>query len=92
MNLAPPEQRGLALGAWGAVQATSAGVAVALGGIIRDSVNYFAMRNSLGKSLADPSTGYVAVYLIEIILLLATIIAMAPLIKSKLPVRQLQTS
>jgi len=32
------------------------------------------------------------VYLIEIILLLATIIAMAPLIKSKLPVRQLQTS
>jgi BCD family chlorophyll transporter-like MFS transporter len=78
----------LALGAWGAVQATSAGVAVALGGIIRDSVDYFAMRNSL----ADPSTGYVAVYLIEIILLLATIIAMAPLIKSKLPVRKLQTS
>jgi BCD family chlorophyll transporter-like MFS transporter len=91
MNLAPPQQRGLALGAWGAVQATSAGVAVALGGIIRDSVNYFAMRNSLGESLADPSTGYVAVYFIEIILLLATILAMAPLIKSKLPVRQFQT-
>jgi BCD family chlorophyll transporter-like MFS transporter len=55
-------------------------------------VNYFAMRNSLGDSLADPSTGYVAVYLIEMILLMATIIAMAPLIKSKLPVRKLQTS
>jgi len=91
MNLAPPEQRGLALGAWGAVQATSAGVAVALGGIIRDIVNYFAMRNSLGEGLADPSTGYIAVYFIEMILLLATIIAMAPLIKSKLPVRQFQT-
>ena len=91
-NLAPPEQRGLALGAWGAVQATGAGVAVALGGIIRDIVNYFAMRNSLGESLADPSTGYVAVYLIEMILLMATIIAMAPLIKSKLPERKLQTS
>jgi BCD family chlorophyll transporter-like MFS transporter len=67
-------------------------VAVALGGIIRDIVNYFAMRNRLGDSLADPSTGYVAVYLIEMILLMATIIAMAPLIKSKLPVRKLQTS
>jgi len=73
------------------VQATCAGVAVALGGIIRDSVNYFAMRKSLGEGLADPGTGYVAVYCIEIILLLATIIAMAPLIKSKLPVRQFRT-
>ena len=31
-----PEQAGLALGAWGAVQASAAGIAVALGGIIRD--------------------------------------------------------
>jgi len=66
-------------------------VAVALGGIIRDSVNYFAMRNRLGEGLSEPSTGYIAVYFIEMILLLATIIAMAPLIKSKLPVRQFQT-
>jgi hypothetical protein len=36
MNRAPKEQTGLALGAWGAVQATAAGVAVALGGIVRD--------------------------------------------------------
>jgi BCD family chlorophyll transporter-like MFS transporter len=92
MNLAPPEQRGLALGAWGAVQATGAGVAVALGGIIRDIVNYFAMRNMLGESLADPSTGYVVVYIIEIVLLLATILAMAPLIKGRLLERNWQTS
>lgn len=92
MNLAPPEQRGLALGAWGAVQATGAGIAVALGGVIRDIVNYFAMRNRLGEGLADPSTGYVAVYLIEIVLLLATILAMAPLMKEKLSQRKLQTS
>jgi BCD family chlorophyll transporter-like MFS transporter len=92
MNLAPPEQRGLALGAWGAVQATGAGIAVALGGVIRDIVNYFAMRNMLGEGLADPSTGYVAVYLIEIVLLLATILAMAPLMKEKLSQRKLQTS
>jgi BCD family chlorophyll transporter-like MFS transporter len=36
MNLAPPGQSGLALGAWGAVQATAAGVAIAAGGVIRD--------------------------------------------------------
>ena len=38
MNAAPPDQTGLALGAWGAVQATAAGLAIALGGIIRDVV------------------------------------------------------
>jgi len=54
-------------------------------------VNYFAMGNSLGEGLADPRTGYVAVYFIDMILLLATIIAMAPLIKSKLPVREFRT-
>ncbi len=36
MNNAPEGQRGLALGAWGAVQATAAGVGVAAGGVIRD--------------------------------------------------------
>jgi BCD family chlorophyll transporter-like MFS transporter len=92
MNLAPPEQRGLALGAWGAVQATGAGVAVALGGVIRDIVNYFAMNNMLGETLADPSTGYVIVYFLEMVLLIATIVAMAPLIKSSGPQRKLQTS
>jgi BCD family chlorophyll transporter-like MFS transporter len=33
MKFAPPNQVGLALGAWGAVQATSAGLAVATGGV-----------------------------------------------------------
>ncbi|MFX7785092.1 PucC family protein, partial [Acinetobacter baumannii] len=36
MNAAPADQAGLALGAGGAVQASGAGVAVALGGIIHD--------------------------------------------------------
>jgi MFS transporter, BCD family, chlorophyll transporter len=35
MNRAPKEQVGLALGAWGAVQATAAGAGVALGGLGR---------------------------------------------------------
>jgi BCD family chlorophyll transporter-like MFS transporter len=82
MNLAPPNQRGLALGAWGAVQATGAGLAVALGGIIRDLINALAVRRMLGESLAGPATGYISVYLIEIILLVVTVLAMLPLIKT----------
>jgi MFS transporter, BCD family, chlorophyll transporter len=36
MRAAPRDQIGLALGAWGAVQTTAAGLAIALGGVIRD--------------------------------------------------------
>ncbi len=92
MNLAPPEQRGLALGAWGAVQATGAGIAMALGGVIRDLVNYLAINSYLGAALVDPSTGYIAVYAIEIALLIATIVAMTPLIKQRVLPQPLQTS
>ena len=71
MNLAPKNQSGLALGAWGAVQATGAGVAIAVGGVIRDIVAVHS----------TSTTGYVSVYTIEIVLLVATIVAMAPLIR-----------
>ena len=74
MNYAPAGQTGLALGAWGAVQASAAGVAIALGGIIRDVVAATAPQNSLGAS-----AGYVSVYTLEIILLLATLVTMARL-------------
>ena len=74
MNLAPENQSGLALGAWGAVQASAAGVAIALGGMIRDLV---ASRTN--SSLI----GYSTVYSLEIGLLVMTMIAMWPLIKEK---------
>ena len=80
MNRAPKDQVGLALGAWGAVQATAAGVAVALGGIVRDGVSALALRGSFGPTLAVPATGYSFVYCAEIILLAATIVVMAALI------------
>ena len=83
MNSAPKEQTGLALGAWGAVQATAAGVAVALGGVLRDVVSALAARGFFGESLAVPATGYAAVYVLEIALLLATTAAMAALIGSQ---------
>jgi BCD family chlorophyll transporter-like MFS transporter len=74
MQLAPPEQTGLAMGAWGAVQATAAGVGMALGGVVRD-----------GVALVSSSVmGYSAVYSLEIVLLGLTLWAMGPLMR---PVR-----
>ncbi len=77
MNLAPKNQAGLALGAWGAVQATAAGLSIALGGIIRDLVASIWSDASLGAA-----TGYITVYSIELVLLFATMIAMVPLLRS----------
>jgi len=76
MNYAPKHQTGLALGAWGAVQASAAGVAIALGGIIRDVVAATAPQNSLGAAAA-----YDFVYALEVLLLFATLITMLPLLR-----------
>jgi BCD family chlorophyll transporter-like MFS transporter len=79
MNRAPKEQTGLALGAWGAVQATAAGVAVALGGVLRDIFGGLAARGLLGEALAVPAAGYAFVYGLELVLLAATIVVMRAL-------------
>jgi BCD family chlorophyll transporter-like MFS transporter len=80
MNSAPQAQRGLALGAWGAVQATAAGIAVALSGVIHDLVTHAAGRGGpLG--LSSSALGYETVYLTETALLVVTISAMSPLIQ-----------
>jgi BCD family chlorophyll transporter-like MFS transporter len=74
--------RGLALGAWGAAQATGAGLAIAIGGATRDIVNAFALNDSLGASLNNEATGYLFVYHIELALLVVTLVILSPLIKS----------
>ncbi len=81
MALARDGQSGLALGAWGAVQATAAGGAIALGGAVRDVVSGLAALGHLGPALTGPTTGYGVVYLIEILLLFATLAAMGPLVR-----------
>ena len=86
MRYAPENQSGLALGAWGAVQATAAGIAVGFGGIFRDILAGMASRNYFGEELNSPATGYCGVYLIEIILLLITIAAMTNFIWPAKPV------
>jgi BCD family chlorophyll transporter-like MFS transporter len=75
-------ESGLALGAWGAVQATCAGLAIALGGAIRDGVASLASHGALGPALAGPATGYGTVYQIEILFLFATLVAIGPLVRS----------
>jgi BCD family chlorophyll transporter-like MFS transporter len=81
MGTARSGQIGLALGVWGAVQASAAGCAVAAGGLIRDGVSVLAEHGVLGQALAGPATGYSVVYHIEIALLFATLVAIGPLVR-----------
>ena len=82
MAAAKPEDRGLALGAWGASQATAAGLAIALSGFINDAGASLALQGAFGEALADPVTGFALVYGLEILLLLATIVAIGPLVRN----------
>ena len=71
MQMAPADQIGLAMGAWGAVQATAAGLGMALGGMMRDGV----------ALISTSFMGYSSVYLLEIVLLAMTLWAVRPLIR-----------
>jgi BCD family chlorophyll transporter-like MFS transporter len=73
--------RGLALGAWGAAQATGAGLSIFIGGTLRDLVNHAAGNGTLGEALATPATGYSVVYHTEIGLLFITLIVLGPLVR-----------
>ena len=75
--------RGLALGAWGAAQATGAGLSIFIGGTLRDLVNHAAGTGVFGEALATPATGYSVVYQTEIGLLFITLIALGPLVRTR---------
>lgn len=77
MRFAPADQVGMALGAWGAVQATAAGFGAVIGGLLRDLVADFVLFAALPR-IAD---GYVVVYMLEIVLLTATLAIMLPLLR-----------
>jgi BCD family chlorophyll transporter-like MFS transporter len=66
MQRSSRDEVGLALGAWGAVQATAAGLALALGGILRDFI----------ASMTSSWTGYCFVYSIEVLMLVVTLVVM----------------
>ena len=79
MALGGGQRNGLALGAWGAAQATAAGAGIALGGGLRDVASALAEAGRLGPALTGPLTGYATVYVLEIALLFATLAAIGPL-------------
>ena len=81
MQAAPTDKIGMALGCWGAVQATAAGLAIASGGLLRDTLAELAAGGWLGPVLIGPAVGYCAVYLIEIALLFATLVVIGPLVR-----------
>ncbi|AWW75540.1 MFS transporter [Erythrobacter sp. KY5] len=79
MALAKSETAGLALGAWGAVQATCAGAGIALGGALRDLIAFIGL-NADAALLSSRAAGYTTVYALEILLLLAGLAAIGPLV------------
>jgi BCD family chlorophyll transporter-like MFS transporter len=81
MDLARGPGAGLALGAWGAVNATAAGLGMLVAGIVRDIGAGLAASGSLGPALSQPSTPYLLVWHAEIGLLFLTLAALGPLVR-----------
>ncbi|MEM1149774.1 MAG: BCD family MFS transporter [Pseudomonadota bacterium] len=79
MALAKDRDSGIALGTWGAVHASAMGVALFLGGAIRDVVESLAASQVLGSGFAQEAVGYSVVYHIEIFLLFITLVVIGPL-------------
>lgn len=75
---------GLALGAWGAAQASAAGLAALLGGSLRDIVGALGMAGTFGPGLATPDIGYSVVYHLEIGLLFLTLALLGPLVRTRI--------
>lgn len=75
------QQSGLALGAWGGVQATAAGLGIALGGGIRDIGAQVSASGMLGPAFSGQVTSYGIVYHLEVGLLFAALVAIGPLAK-----------
>ncbi len=65
------------------MQATAAGLAVAVGGGLRDVISALAEQGALGTALSSPAIGYSFVYHLEIALLFATLVALGPLVRHR---------
>lgn len=80
MDCADRSDSGIAIGAWGAVQATAVGLGLAAGGFIRDAVNVLVSTGMGERALEAPGAGYSVVYHIEIGLLFITLAVLGPLV------------
>jgi BCD family chlorophyll transporter-like MFS transporter len=92
MELESGGRNGLAVGIWGAVQASAAGIAIALGGGMKDGFTALAESGALGPAFRDPAVAYGVVYHTEIALLFATLIAIGPLVRSADSVRAIPST
>ena len=72
---------GLVLGTWGAVQATALGLAVFLGGALRDIAAVIIGDSSLSFVLSGPAAAYSAVYHLEMLILFVSLVALGPLVR-----------
>jgi BCD family chlorophyll transporter-like MFS transporter len=76
MRSAPREQIGLALGAWGAVQATAAGIGIGVGGVVHDIA--LGLQKAGG---ADPGAPFLPAFAIEMAFLALALIVVRPLLR-----------
>ena len=83
MGLRDASQHGIALGAWGAVFATAEGLAFAVSGVAKDWLSHLVARNALPLQLNNASVPYTAVYVVEIVVLLATLLPLWLLLAGK---------
>lgn len=81
MELADSSDSGLALGAWGAVQASAVGLGLAAGGAIRDAGGALTQSGIFGPEFADAALGYSIVYHLEIGFLFASLVAIGPIVR-----------
>ncbi|MEL6967911.1 MAG: BCD family MFS transporter [Pseudomonadota bacterium] len=73
---------GLALGAWGAVQASAVGIGLAAGGALRDVFTGLASSAAPNSAFADPAFGYSVVYHLEVAFLFIALVAIGPLVRA----------
>lgn len=81
MNIRDASQHGIALGAWGAVFATAEGLSFAVSGITKDWLSHLVSRGALGPGITSAAAPYTVVYLTEIVVLLATLVPLASLLR-----------
>ncbi|MES3033633.1 MAG: BCD family MFS transporter [Gemmatimonadota bacterium] len=79
MALPHKGEHGLALGAWGAVQATAAGLAMAVAGGIRDGVTSVMATEQGALGAVTPGAGYLAAYFVAVAGLLVLLVVLGPL-------------
>jgi len=83
MDMRDASQHGIALGAWGAVFATAEGLSFALSGIMKDWLSHLASTGVLGPALTGPGVPYSTVYVLEIVMLFVTLVALGPVVDKR---------